>query len=292
VQRPLRIEEPFFHRNRKTTDYKIDLNQNPTMKLFGKETLTALLLCIKRADSHFFWLQIHKETNEVEVSFSEKAGVPSDSMEHISSQLKDGLHIYAMSFHGGRTGRPSREEIEWSLQDNRIIGSLPVVEDSQSHSTVVIGRMDFGPFSRDGIDVDDLQQSFKSDQLVRRQDAKRVHAHDKMKVKPFYLALKGCGPNLELVIHGLSARLEESTADKACFYEVGGREIGCEKIVPDEDDDDVATVTIASDLKRDATIFAMAHGLFPSNEETPGKGTAKYATISADYTATCVESEF
>jgi len=173
------------------------------------------------------------------------------------------------------------EGINWRLEDERITGDLKDLKNSPYSSIIVSGHLDIGAFSEYSIDVDDLQQHFYSDQLLNKNTPIKVHAHDNMKEKPFYLELVGCKSEIVATIHGLSTSIDK-TPISVCVYELGGHEIACQDA--EAKDDDAAVARLATELEATTTIFAKAHVMFPS---PGGKGTAKYVTTSVEYTAEC-----
>ena len=246
-----------------------------------KKTIASILgissLLVVPTDAHFFWANVDKAAGEVEVTFSEKAGVPDGAIRHLEDKIRDNFSMFAMSL--GEGEHPVRKGIDWHLEDDRIVGVLPDIEPSSS--IIVSGHLDFGPFSEYGIDVDDLQQHFYSDQFLNKNTPMKVQAHEKMKEKPFYVELVGCDSEIIVTIHGLSTSIDE-TPISVCAYELGGQEIACQDA--EVKDDDVAVARIVTSLEAPTTIFAKVRATFPSEG---GKGTAKYATVSDNYKPQC-----
>jgi len=251
---------------------------------------TSSLLLVPKTDAHFFWVNVDKAAGEVEVTFSEKAGVPDGAIQHLKDKIDGGFALYAMSLdkvdsklRAPHNHGPRRTSLDWRLEDERIVGSLPK-EMEASSSIVVSGRMDFGPFSEYGIDVDDLQQHFSSDQLLNKKTPLKVPAHEKMKEKPFYMEVVGCDSEVVATVHGLSTSTDKETPISVCFYALGGKKIGCEDAETKDDDAVVARLHIDAKLGGKTTIFAKTRAMFPSDGE---KGTIKFITVSAEYAPEC-----
>ena len=237
-------------------------------------------LLIVPTDSHFFWLNVDKVAGEIEVTFSEKAGVPDGAINNLEEKIQDNFALFAMYLGEGEGKRPTRKSIEWHLENDRIVGAIADYDPSSS-SIIVSGQLDFGPFSEYGIDVDDLQQHFFSDQLLNKDTPMKIPAHGHMREKPFYVELVGCNSEIAATIHGLSTSIDEAPLS-ICFYELGGQEIACQDV--DAKDDDAAVAKIPTSLEIATTIFAKVHATFPSEG---GKGSRKYATVSDNYEPQC-----
>jgi len=246
--------------------------------IFQKNLLLFFLGIIHQAKGHAFWLNV--EDDQVEVTFSEKANVPDTAIQHLKDKIEDRFELaaYSKSLKGGR-GKLLK--IDWALQEDRITGVLP----KGALSAAVMGHLDFGPFNKYGMDVDNLRMQFSSSQLSETKDKLQVSAHAHMKVKPFYVGLDGCDSEIIATVHGLSASIDEKPIS-VCIYTTGGHEIGCNDVVANDgsDDDDAATARFETDLGTTTTIFAKTRALFPSES---GKGVAKIATKAATYKPQC-----
>ena len=231
-------------------------------------------------DGHFFWLNVDKATGEIEVTFSEKAGVLDGAIKILEEKIQDRFALFAMSPGEGEGKRPTRKSIDWHLEDERIVGAIADYDPSSS-SIIVSGHLDFGPFSEYGIDVDDLQYHFFSDQLLSKNTPMKIQTHEYMREKPFYVELVGCNSEIAATIHGLSTSIDEAPLS-VCFYELGGQEIACQDV--EAKDDDAAVAKISTSLEITTTIFAKVHATFPSEG---GKGSRKYATVSDNYEPQC-----
>jgi hypothetical protein len=116
-----------------------------------------------------------------------KAGVPDGAINNLEEKILDNFALFAMSLGEGEGKRPTRKSIKWHLENNHIVGAIADYDPSSS-SIIVSGHLDFGPFSEYGIDGDDLQQHFFSDQLLNKDTPMKIPAHEHMIEKPFYAA--------------------------------------------------------------------------------------------------------
>jgi hypothetical protein len=265
--------------------------------LFSNQALSLLALasiCISQlvlpTHGHAFWVNIKKEEGVVELNFSEKAGLPDAAIQFVKDKIQneEAFKFSALRFaeNGSIRGRPDFLNIDWVLEDDRIVGTLPDM--TQGSSMLVMGHLDFGPFNDYGMDVDDLQMQFTSNQLHHQhRDKLKIEAHQHMKEKPFYVGLDGCDEDITVTVHGLSSSLNDEEKDpiSVCLYVLGGEEIGCQDVLKHHfADDDAAIVKFSKHWDASSTIFAKTKVMFPSSD---GKGVAKIATTTAGYTPQC-----
>ena len=86
-------------------------------------------------NAHSFWVDVNKEDGKIEVTFSENAGVPDKAIQYLKEKIEsDEFRLSAFSIDKNIRGRLI---VDWTLQEDSIVGQLP--QGTGSSSVIVMG---------------------------------------------------------------------------------------------------------------------------------------------------------
>eukprot|EP00588_Corethron_pennatum_P018470 CAMPEP_0194305786 /NCGR_PEP_ID=MMETSP0171-20130528/3137_1 /TAXON_ID=218684 /ORGANISM="Corethron pennatum, Strain L29A3" /LENGTH=245 /DNA_ID=CAMNT_0039057411 /DNA_START=47 /DNA_END=784 /DNA_ORIENTATION=+ len=243
---------------------------------------SAAILCLllrAKVDAHYFWADVDETSSRVEVTFSEKAGVPDRTIQ----VLKDKLAGQEMSVFS--LEKPTVAVVA-NLEDDRMAAPLPEIVGP----AVVVGSLDYGYFAMVG---GDLQYTFSTQ--IYREEADWTSGFFSDFVSPadgpMTILMNSCGPEGEFRIYGLPPTASGEVG--VCVYALGGAELGCTATVGrDRTGGRVASGTVSVPLLgEDAILFALANITVSSGGGIrAGGGTeAKFASTSVRYSSSCAE---
>jgi len=193
--------------------------------------LRCVFLQIKASESHFLWAEIDsvgEDSNDVNVVFSEEAGVPDPIIKILAKRVTD---MDFISPDGGA-------EISLKNEGDHLVGKIDSSKDISEKKRkaaddpfLVSGFLDYGPFPIMQ-PPPDLQYTFVAQKFVEESDwenfFEELHA-------PYFAVLMVsstmCGPPYKVSVAGGDFDPSKTEID-VCLFEKGGTKIGCTHGVP------------------------------------------------------------
>jgi len=227
-------------------------------------TSLLLILLVSLTQSHYFWAEINvvnKNTVEVTLTFSDKAGLPSTMIQNVSHQIpymnvlneKDDEYLIAMK--SGKEG-------------DRLVGTL-----ADSFKPVIAsGFVDYGPFE----EIMNLRYTFSAQLYSQESDWESFFQG--ISSKRFLVLMKSCGPPYQFRVTGVDA---ENTHVDICLYHKGGLLIDCtSNLVGNQ-----FSIEAERELRNSRILYALANTTVMIDDEE----TVLFATTSVALDGPCKE---
>jgi len=179
---------------------------------------------------HFFWAETDQMDNHVDVTFSEKAGVPDKVISIMEGRVTKVIYI---------TEPTNIVDVNVALNEDKTVleGDLP---QSEGGPAMVAGYLDFGPF----MNFKDLEYSFGAQIYRSEADYDEFFVPLLQKSDKPLIVMRNCGGNKGTSYQFAVGGFPQEGTLGVCIYQKGGFEIGCGDFHSHQLEEDMETTSV------------------------------------------------